>query len=52
VTKQLGLLGFDGKLWQRNYDEHIIRDEESYYAISDYIRKNPAQWGKDKFFSR
>ena len=27
VTKQFGLLGFDGKLWQRNYYEHIIRDE-------------------------
>ena len=52
VTKQLGLLGFDGKLWQRNYYERIVRDEESYHAISEYIRKDPAQWGKDIFFRR
>ena len=35
VTKQLGLLGFDEKLWQRNYWEHIIRNEQSYQTISE-----------------
>lgn len=52
VTKQFGLLGFDGKLWQRNYYEHIIRDEQSYQRISDYIMKNPAKWNEDKFFNQ
>lgn len=47
VTKQLGLLGFNGKLWQRNYYEHIIRDEQSYLKISEYIQNNPANWHKD-----
>ena len=32
---------FDKKIWQRNYYEHIIRDEKSYYRISEYIRTNP-----------
>ena len=38
------------KLWQRNYYEHIIRDEISLYNISEYIVNNPLNWGKDEFF--
>jgi putative transposase len=33
-----------GKLWQRNYYEHIIRNEYSYQIISEYIITNPARW--------
>jgi REP element-mobilizing transposase RayT len=51
VTKQLGLLDFDEKLWQRNYYEHIIRDEQSYQRISEYIENNPVHWNDDKFNS-
>lgn len=47
VTKQLGLLGFNEKIWQRNYHEHIIRDEQSYMKISNYILNNPANWNND-----
>ena len=39
-----------GKLWQRNYYEHIIRDELAYLNISNYIINNPANWRNDKFF--
>jgi len=42
---------FDGKLWQRDYFEHIIRDEESYLRISEYIKNNPAKWENDKFYT-
>lgn len=28
---------FNGKLWQPNYCEHVIRDEQSYRTISEYI---------------
>lgn len=38
-----------GKLWQRNYYEHIIRDENAYNRISNYIINNPAKWDEDKF---
>jgi putative transposase len=41
-----------GKLWQRNYYEHIIRDERSYQNISNYIINNPAKWEEDKFFTK
>ena len=52
VTKQLGIMGFDEKLWQRNYYEHIIRNEQSYNNISNYIINNPAKWQEDKFYIR
>jgi REP element-mobilizing transposase RayT len=38
---------FEGKLWQRNYWEHIIRDEESYERIAAYIARNPDKWNED-----
>ena len=36
-----------GKLWQRNYYEHIIRSSRSYDFISHYIIVNPERWNKD-----
>ncbi len=41
-----------GKLWQRNYYEHIIRNERAYFNISNYIIKNPQKWAEDKFFMK
>lgn len=40
---------FNGKLWQRNYYERIIRDEKSYERISAYIANNPKKWDDDMF---
>ena len=40
---------FDGKLWHRNYWEHIIRNVKSYQKISEYIINNPLKWDDDKF---
>ena len=40
-----------GKLWQRNYWEHIIRNEQSYQRIDNYIINNPTNWNNDKFYS-
>lgn len=37
-------------VWQRNYYEHIIRDEQSYQRIAEYIINNPAKWLDDKFY--
>ena len=33
-------------VWQRNYYEHIIRNEREYEAIRDYIIDNPVNWEK------
>jgi len=43
---------FDGKLWQRNYYEHIIRDETSLGQIREYIVNNPRQWQQDELFAK
>ena len=44
VTKNVHDLGlFVGeKIWQRNYYEHIIRDEDDYQQITGYIESNPS----------
>ena len=39
---------FNKKLWQRNYWEHIIRNENEYNQISQYIINNPLKWENDK----
>ena len=49
-VKSLGWKPFNGKLWQRDYYEHIIRDEKSYRAIDNYIINNPKNWKADKFY--
>lgn len=36
-------------LWQSNYYDHIIRTEEEYQMISNYIKTNPEKWGDDMF---
>ena len=33
--------------WQRNYYEHIIRDEDELNIIRQYIRDNPLGWEQD-----
>ncbi|MDP2852133.1 MAG: transposase [Gallionella sp.] len=35
-------------LWQRNYYEHVIRNEPSLQEIREYIANNPAQWANDR----
>ena len=34
-------------LWQRNYYEHVIRDEAALGRIRQYIADNPARWSED-----
>lgn len=35
-------------LWQRDYDEHIIRNEESLNRVREYIGNNPLGWKLDR----
>jgi len=48
-VKQNNWQRFNRKLWQRNYYEHIIRDEKSYLIIAEYIQTNPLKWQNDKY---
>lgn len=49
-VKNFGWKRFNGKLWHRNYWEHIIRSHPSYLNISNYTMNNPAKWKEDRFF--
>jgi putative transposase len=53
VTKQINQLRDTPGMavWQRNYYEHIIRNEKAYYNISRYIKNNPQQWQKNTLLS-
>ena len=51
-VKTLGWKRFNGKMWQRNYYDHIIRNEQAYERISEYILNNPKKWDEDKFYSK
>ena len=47
-VKQNILPQFHGRLWQRNYYEHIIRNEDDLNQIREYISGNPVKWETDK----
>jgi putative transposase len=38
-------------VWQRNYWEHLIRDEGELQRIREYIRNNPLHWAIDQLYS-
>ena len=35
-------------VWQRNYYEHVIRNESKLNDIRSYIQTNPAKWAEDQ----
>ena len=41
---------FNKRIWQRNYYEHVIRNEKEYYQILEYIENNPLRWEEDKYY--
>jgi REP element-mobilizing transposase RayT len=45
INKQRSTAGVS--VWQRNYWEHIIRNEQAYQRIANYIINNPGQWHND-----
>ncbi|MCD4825639.1 MAG: hypothetical protein K8S55_13675 [Phycisphaerae bacterium] len=47
-VKQHGWTPFPGKLWQRNYYDHIVRNEHEMNRIREYIANNPLKWEIDR----
>jgi REP element-mobilizing transposase RayT len=47
-VKEHGWPPFAGRFWQRNYWEHVIRDERGLRQIQEYIANNPARWAEDR----
>ena len=46
TTKEIGY-----SIWQRSYYDHVIRNEQDYVRIWEYIENNPLQWDIDKFYN-
>ena len=44
VTKNAGY-----SPWQRSFHDHIIRNQEDYNRIAEYIKNNPARWADDRY---
>ncbi len=38
--------------WQSRFHDHIIRNDESFQRISNYIANNPSKWTDDKFYNK
>lgn len=50
VSKKIHEFGNVNFLWQRSFYDHIVRTEERYHQIKNYITTNPENWNKDKFY--
>jgi len=48
TAKYIHDAGFDHFRWQRNYWEHVIRNDQSCDKIRQYIIENPSYWGQDE----
>ena len=46
-VKHRGWAPFQGKLWQRNYYEHVIRSQDELDRVRRYILDNPSKWSDD-----
>jgi hypothetical protein len=48
TTNQAAKMGAGPVLWQRNFYEHVIRDDLNLATVREYIRTNPHRWGDDR----
>ncbi len=46
ITKQIGF-----PIWQKSFYDHVIRNENDYAEIWEYIDNNPLKWQEDDFYS-
>lgn len=54
VTRSVGkafMPSEKNKLWQSSFHDHIIRGNQDYRKIWEYIHNNPAKWKEDCFYS-
>ena len=48
ITKQIHRIKPDISIWQRNFYEHIIRNDKELSKIRKYIMENPLRWELDR----
>jgi len=49
TTRYCHMTNLSPKLWQRNYHDHIIRNDKDFTCIRKYIINNPAKWDMDEY---
>ena len=45
VTKRIGT-----SIWQKLYHDHVVRNQQDFDRIANYIFANPMRWKKDRFY--
>ena len=50
VTKKIRSLYPDMQIWQRSFHDHIIRNQESYEKIWNYVEYNAQKWNEDCYY--
>jgi putative transposase len=50
VTRACRRIGNTEFAWQRNYHEHIVRNEKELNLIRQYVLDNPRKWNEDRYY--
>jgi REP element-mobilizing transposase RayT len=50
ALKKYSIKKFGENIWQRGYHDHIIRNDDTYNKIYDYIENNPSKWHEDRYY--
>ena len=50
LVKEGQMRPYNGKVWQRSFYDHVVRNEQDYLEILQYIEENPIKWQLDRFF--
>ena len=50
VTRKIRQIRPSENIWQRSFHDHVIRNQESYEKIWNYIDGNPKKWEEDCFY--
>jgi REP element-mobilizing transposase RayT len=48
MVKNNTLPPFNKRIWQRNYHEHVVRDDVDYERVATYTLNNPLTWEEDR----
>ena len=42
---------YDRQIWQRSFYDHVIRNQQDYEEIYNYILANPERWKEDSLYT-
>ena len=50
-SKKIHAADPDLVVWQRDYYEHVVRNDRDYQEIWGYIENNPSKWAEDRYYT-